>query len=318
MALRKASAEEFAACLAKFSKAVGWSMEFTAIREAALMSRDSIIFSPPLVAGGGRGETKQAELAGKAAVARDINAIFVAENDRKRSPAAILLNRMAVAAKFRNWSEFNKTRKEIQTAGITFDSVLTNKLAQDADSTRAFKKAQNYFNQIQVRMNDYGSTVVTDLKYIHERLRYQNRKGRNRVIKNMGEQKGRYLVATKAELNDYIKLRQMEVGKLKAGWWNVIVSLPTPTVRYKAGDFGKKGVAGYVKKFPGVGCYLSFRFTPNDAELVFANPIGDNDGVSSFFQVQELVYGNAIKRMELDIEQLLQRDIDESFDFDSF
>jgi hypothetical protein len=311
MGLRKATAEEFGIALREFSQAVGWSMEFTAIREAGLMSRDSITFTPPLVAGGGQGETKQAELTGKAAVDRDIRSIFTAENDRNRSPAAILLNRMGAAAKMRNMTEFNKAKKEIVAAGITFDSVLTNKIAQDADTTRSFKKAQNYFNQIQVRMSDYGSQVVVDMKYIHDRLKYQNRQGRTKVIKNQGEQKGRYLVSSKAELSNYIKLQQTQVGKLKAGWWNVIVSLPTPTVRYKAGDWGKKGVAGYVKKFPGVGCYLSFKFSEHDAEIVFANPIGDNDGVSSFFRVQELVYGTAISRIEKDLDQLLGRRVEE-------
>lgn len=310
MGVRTASAQEFQAALESFSKDVGWSMEFTAIREAGLMCRDSITFTPPMVAGGGQGQTKQAELTGKAAVARDINAIFVAENDRKRSPAAILLNRMAIAAKYRNMGEFTKAQREISAAGITFDSVLTNKIAQDSDSTRAFRKAQNYFNQLQVKMGDYGSQIVTDLKAIHDRLKYQNRQGRTRVIRNQGDQKGRFMVATKSELNDYIKLRQQEVGKLKAGWWNVIVSLPQPKVRYRAGEFGKKGVAGYVKKFPGVGCHLTFKFTEANAELVFANPIADNDGISTFFNVMSLVYGNAISRIERDLDQLIQRDID--------
>jgi len=318
MGLRKATAEEFGIALRHFSKTVGWSMEFTAIREAGLMSRDSITFTPPLVSGGGRGETKQAELTGKAAVERDIRSIFTAENDRTRSPAAILLNRMGIAAKYRNWTDFNKAKKEIVAAGITFDSVLTNKIAQDADTTRSFKKAQNYFNQIQVKMSDYGSQVVVDMKYIHDRLKYQNRQGRTKIIKHQGDQKGRYLVSSKAELNNYIKLQQTQVGKLKAGWWNVIVSLPEPSVRYKAGDWGKKGVAGYVKKFPGVGCYLTFKFSENNAEIIFANPIGDNDGVSSFFHVQELVYGQAMNRIAMDLQQLLGRNIDESFDFDNF
>ena len=308
MALREATVEEFQAALIDFAQEVGWSMEYASLREAALMSRDSIIFSPPLVAGGGGGETKQAELTGKKAVARDIHALFTAENDRARSPAAILLNRLGAAAKFRNMTEFNKAKEEIQRSAITFDSVLTNKIVQDGDQTRSFKKAQNYFNQINVKMNDYGSSVITDIAYIHDRLKFSQR-GKTKIIKGQGEQKGKFLVSTKSELEQYIKVRQKEVGKLKSAWWNVIVSLPKPQKKGVDQNFGQKGVAGYVKKFPGLGGFFSIAKSESGVVLIFGNPIGDNDNIGSFFNVMNLVYGNAVARIERDLDQLIARDV---------
>lgn len=305
MALRQASAAEFQAALIDFAQEVGWSMEYASLRESALMARDSIIFSPPFMAGGGGGETKKAELVGKRAIFRDINAMFVAENDRTRAPAAVLLNKLGTAAKMKNASAYTQAKQQIINAGITFDSVLTNKIVQDGDQTRSFKKAQNYFNQLQVKLNDYDRAVVTDIAAIHNQLKLKGQKN----VHRLGEQKGKYMVQSKNELDKYIKLRQKEVGKLKAAWWNYIVTIPKPKKKGIDQNFGQKDVAGYVKKFPEIVPYFNMVKSEKGFELEFANPIGDNDDIATFFGVLNLVYGNAVKRIESDLDQLIGRDV---------
>jgi hypothetical protein len=74
----------FNRALTAFAQEVGYTIEYAALREAALMCRDAIIFTPPFKAGGGGGETKQAELVGRRAVERDINSLFVAKNDKAK------------------------------------------------------------------------------------------------------------------------------------------------------------------------------------------------------------------------------------------
>jgi len=305
MALRQGTAAEFQAALENFAEEVGLSMEYASLRESALMSRDSITFTPPFEAGGGAGETKQAELVGKRAIFRDVNAMFVAENDRTRAPAAVLLNKLGTAAKMKNASAYTQAREQIIKAGITFDSVLTNKIVQDGDQTRSFKKAQNYFNQLAVKLNDYDRAVVTDIAAIHDKLKFKGQKKGHRL----GDQKGKYMVQSKTELDNYIKLRQQQVGKLKAAWWNYIATMPRPKKKGVDQNFGKKGVAGYVKKFPGIVPYFNMVKSDKGFELEFANPIGDNDDIATFFGVMNLVYGNALQRIELDLEQLMNRDV---------
>ena len=102
MALVHNNVTTFNKALTAFAQEVGYTIEYAALREAALMCRDAIIFTPPFKMGGGGGGTKQAELIGKRAVDRDINSLFVAKNDKAKVAGAILLNNLPSAAKRRN------------------------------------------------------------------------------------------------------------------------------------------------------------------------------------------------------------------------
>jgi len=54
-----ANVTTFNKALTSLAQEVGWTIEYAALREAALMCRDAIIFTPPFAPGGGKGETKQ-------------------------------------------------------------------------------------------------------------------------------------------------------------------------------------------------------------------------------------------------------------------
>jgi hypothetical protein len=280
-------------------------MEYASLREAALMCRDAITFTPPFALGGGKGETKQAELIGKAAVARDLNTLFVAVNDKKRSAAAIHLSNMASAARMRRMSDFIIAQKAARDSGISFDSNIVNKIVRDADETRAYQKATNYFNTSQVSPN---SKPVDNLEPIHQRFKYVNRRGKTRIVKYQGDYHGRFLVTSKSILNQYIKSQQQMVGKLKSGWWNTLMALPKPQKKGVDQNYGRKGVASYVKRFSG-NAIVYANSTPTKVNILFGNAIGDNDNKASSNNVKGLMYSAAILRMQRDLQQFISRDI---------
>jgi len=302
--LTHATAASLNKALDALAKECQWTMEYTVLREAALMCRDAIIFTPPFVAGGGGGETKQAELVGKAAVKRDINKLFVAMNDKAKISGALMLNQLASAAKMRDFASFQNARQQLSSRTINFDSLVANKIAADGDDQRAYLKAQNFFNKYKVRP---ANAPVEDLRAVHDRFKRLTRQGKTKIETGRGDYLGKFLVKSKGELNAYIKLRQEEVGKLKSGWWNIIEALPKPKKNGVDQEFGRRKVAGYVKKFPGNNMQV-FYATSRAASIKCGNLIGNADGVADRNNVLNLVIGNAVARIERDLEQMLARD----------
>ena len=295
---------DFNAVLTMFAKEVGYTIEYASLREAALMCRDAITFTPPYADGGGKGETKQAELVGKRAVARDLNTLFVAVNDKTKAAGAMHLNRLASSARLRQFNDFSLAHKAARESGIIFDSNVATKIVRDSDVLRAYQKAQNFFNTSSVKM---GNNVVQDLAPVHRRYKYTSRQGKTKIIKNQGDYLGRFLVGSKSELNAYIKQQQNLVGKLKAGWWNVMQALPKPKKKGLEQNFGRKGVAGYVKKFPGNAIHNVYT-SPSAVSIRFGNAIGNAGEKATKNNVEGLMYTAAILRMSRDMDQLLKRD----------
>ena len=310
MGLVHANITTFNKALTSFAQEVGWTIEYASLREAALMCRDAIVFTPPFVAGGGGGETKQAELVGKRAVERDINVLFVAKNDKTKVAGAMMLNNLAFASKMRNYGDFTKAKRMAQERSINFDAIIPNKIVADSDIARAYRKAQNFFN---MSNGQSANEIVTDIRPIHNRFKRLTRQGKTKIDKGRGDYLGKFLVNSKAELKSYIKERQEEVGKLKAGWWNAMQALPKPKKKGVEQNFGRKGVAGYVKKHPG-NVILSVYTTERSASIRIGNTIGNNDDKATKNNVLNLIYGNAVARIERDLDKFLNRDV---IDFNS-
>lgn len=304
MGLVHADVRTFNKALTSFAQEVGYTIEYAALREAALMCRDAITFTPPFQDGGGGGETKQAELQGKRAVARDLNQLFVAVNDKERIAGAMLLNNLIASAKSGDFAAFQDAQKAARDRVINFNNLIVNKIVADNDAVRAYQKAQNLFNQSGLRM---GSKTVEDLAPIHRRYKYISTQGKTKIIRHQGDYLGKFLVKSKSELNRYIKEQQNLVGKLKSGWWNVMQTLPKPKKKGVDQTFGRKGVAAYVKKFPGNSFHKAF-FSQKAAMISFGNSIGNAGEKATKNNVEGLVYATALNRMNRDLEQLLNRD----------
>ena len=305
MGLVHANVTTFNKALTSLAQEVGWTIEYAALREAALMCRDAIVFTPPFKAGGGGGETKQAELVGRRAVERDINSLFVAQNDKAKVAGAMMLNNLASAAKRRNFGDFTAAKRQAQDRSINFDAVIPNQIVADSDVLRAYRKAQNFFNQFSGRP---GNELVTDLRPVHNRFKRLTRQGKTKIDKGRGDYLGKFLVGSKSELKAYINERQEEVGKLKAGWWNAMQTLPKPKKKGVEQNFGRKGVAGYVKKHPG-NIIQSVYTTQKAVSIRIGNAIGDNDDKATKNNVLNLIYGNAVARIERDLDKFLKRDV---------
>jgi hypothetical protein len=187
---------------------------------------------------------------------------------------------------------------------IQFDAIIPNKIIGDSDTLRAYRKAQNFFNQ---SSGQPGNATVTDLRPVHNRFKRLTRQGKTKIEKGRGDYLGKFLVGSKADLKAYIKERQAEVGKLKSGWWNVMQVIPKPKKKGVDQTFGRKGVAGYVKKFPGNN-FQRLYSTQKAVNYSFGNMIGNADEKATKNNVAGLVYANAIARIERDTEQLLKRD----------
>lgn len=304
MSLAHNNVISFNRALTAFAQEVGYTIEYASLREAALMCRDAITFTPPYADGGGKGETKQAELQGKRAVERDLNDLFVAKNSPKRVAGGMLINDIAAAARNRDFASFSLAMKAAKDKSLSFDSVIVNAITRDNDMLRAYSKAQNFFNKTDLRR---GVGVVEDLAPIHKRYKYTSRQGKTKIIKHQGNYLGKFLVKSQSELNRYIKSQQDMVGKLKSGWWNVMQTLPKPKKKGVDQTFGRKGVAGYVKKFPGNNFHTIYK-TDKAVMLRFGNMIGNAGEKATKNNVLGLVYNTAILRMERDAEQMLKRD----------
>jgi hypothetical protein len=261
----------------------GKCMRDVLLEEAALTCRELMVFTPPLVNGGGKGLSKAAEVAGKTAVERDIRSIFNSDADPEGRSAFSLMG-MAVVAGDR--SLFEKARK---------DGVSTNKargifkgVLDDPDPERAYRQFANRFRA--AFEAKAGQTVVKELKGTHDAMKA---KYAGRIRKNNGPGVAKELrqMADEAAMKAYIKQQQKNVGRLKAGWLDVIMSLPKPETPGIQKTYGIKGVPAWVMKNRAGNGYTSFNGQPASANfgLTIGNAIGDNDGVSTDARTLEKV-----------------------------
>ena len=273
------------------------------IEEAALTCRELMVFTPPLVKGGGKGLTKAAEVAGKTAVEKDIRSIFNSTADPEGRSAFSLMG-MAVAAGDR--AQFEKARKDgmanTNAKGI-FRGVL-----DDPDPERAFRQFANRFRAtFEAKANQ---VVVKDLASHHQSAK---QKANGRIRKNgYGVRPELRQMADAAALKAYIKLQQQKVGRLKAGWLDVIMSLPKPETPGIQKTYGIKGVPAWVTKNRAGNGYTSFSGQPNTANfgLTIGNSIGDNDGVSTDAKTLEKVMAVRTGKLFKRADALLQYGID--------
>ena len=275
--------EAYTQALNEYRLFSGKCMRDVLIEEAALTCRELMVFTPPLVQGGGKGLSKAAEVAGKNAVEQDIKSIFNSTADPEGRSAFSLMG-MAVVAGDR--SLFEKARKEgvmtSKSQGI-FRGVL-----DDDDPERAYRQFANRFRA--AFEAKAGQAIVKDLKGTHDAMKAKYA-GRIRRNNGPGIPKELRAMADDAARNAYIKKQQQYVGRLKAGWLDVIMSLPKPETPGIQKNYGIKGVPAWVYRNRNSTGYTSFSGQPNTANfgMVIGNSIGDNDGVSTSASTLEKV-----------------------------
>ena len=222
VSIPRKSLEEFNATLKRVATEIGMDAQSAATKQAMLLCQDLAVFTPPMAAGGGQGLSNAAKKAGEGAVAGDIRKIFVAVGDRNiNSQKAIVFQSLAHAAQTNNRASFDKIIKKSRIETLRISPIMT-KILNDQNYDRAFLKAKNYLNRVPIAANEYGFDYARDLRSHHDRVKA---KFGGRIKRGQKIGVPRLLVESKQELDEYIRERQMAVGKTKAGWLRALTML---------------------------------------------------------------------------------------------
>jgi hypothetical protein len=297
--------DEFTQAITEFAQNVGKDLHDVMIQQAGLACFDAMRFTPPLPKGGKDGLSKKAEKTGEGAVKRDIGTIAVAIDDRKASKFMFfraVCNTLYAGDK----GQFTSLMKKYAGKAEMSNNVFY-KIAADSDQDRAFSKAKNLFAKYVPRHSDYGTDhIVQDIDAIHERI-LKTKNGR--IVRNGGpgfNWLNKYLVQSKANLQAYIKKKQSEVGKLKAGWAGAMKGLP-PMKGKQIKRFGGKVPTWITRHGVTQGYTVASMSNYSNLSIKVGNSIGDNDNVATDADVPNIVYGNRVKQMHAELEKYFIR-----------
>ena len=297
--------DEFMQAITEFAKNVGKDLHDVMIQQAGLACFDAMRFTPPLPKGGKDGLSKKAEKTGEGAVKRDIGTIAVAIDDRKASKF-MFFRAVCNTLYAGDRGQFTSLMKKYAGKAEMSNNVFY-KIAADSDQDRAFSKAKNLFAKYVPRHSDYGTDhIVHDIDAIHERI-LKTKNGR--IVRNGGpgfNWLNKYLVQSKANLQAYIKKKQAEVGKLKAGWAGAMKGLP-PMKGKQIKRFGGKVPTWISRHGVTQGYTVASMSNYSNLSIKVGNSIGDNDNVATDADVPNIVYGNRVKQMHAELEKYFIR-----------
>jgi hypothetical protein len=297
--------DEFMQAITEFAQNVGKDLHDVMIQQAGLACFDAMRFTPPLPKGGKDGLSKKAEKTGEGAVKRDIGTIAVAIDDRKASKF-MFFRAVCNTLYAGDRGQFTSLMKKYAGKAEMSNNVFY-KIAADSDQDRAFSKAKNLFSKYVPRHSDYGTDhIVQDIDAIHERI-LKTKNGR--IVRNGGpgfNWLNKYLVQSKANLQAYIKKKQADVGKLKAGWAGAMKGLP-PMKGKQIKRFGGKVPTWISRHGVAQGYTVASMSNYSNLSIKVGNSIGDNDNVATDADVPNIVYGNRVKQMHAELEKYFIR-----------
>lgn len=301
--------------MTEYAYACRETLRDVALKNAALMCRESMMLTPPMGAGGKGGLTPTGEKAGKRSLAADVRKIYTAADNRRGiAPLLLLTKKLAYSTRNGNFAEFRSILEGAGRTALLKGTRVIQAIANDYDDERAFKKAKNYFNRTMVPKTEYGTIgYQRTLAPTHKTLlaKYGGRFKRNgKIVQPLTNWRHKVLVETDAEIVEYIASRTPAVGRLKSGWYKVLMSLPKPSSREDKSNFGTNGIGNYIKAQPGNAGYQVFNETSGNISLVIGNMIGDMNNVSTEAGVKDTVLGLRYKQLRLDLEQRLKRAAD--------
>ena len=310
------SLAEFQQAMNEYAYACRETIRDVALKNAALMCRESMMLTPPLGAKK-KGLLIEAEKAGIKAINRDVRKIYVAVDSRKGiAPLLLLTERLAYSTRHGTPAEFQSLLQGAARTALMRGTRVLKAIANDYDDERAFRKAKNYFARSLVRKSDYGSMgFVADPKPLHQAMR-QRHGGRfskmGRSFEPLRNWRDKEIVEDDQTIKDYVATRAPAVGMLKAGWYKVLMSMPKPSSRENKSNFGTSGIANYIKRHAGNAGYQTFVEGPSDFSLVIGNGIANTNNVSTDAEVKSTVLGLRFKKLRLDLEQRLKKAADKA------
>jgi len=291
------SKADFDKAIKDFAESVKVEVSIITNEQMRLMCRDAMIFTPPMLKGGGQGLSPKALTAGMGKLSKDVKRIFIPMDQGVRSKGVFLrqvINAVqGTGPSGRSWMDFialQPTEKNIK--GL---SPVMRKIMQDSDTRRAYAKAQNYLSKARADGSIRPILGPTnDLKDIHDK--YKAKVG-GRWKKNAPVGGPQYMVGTALYLQAYIAERQLKVGYTKAGWAAALRLIP-PLVSSK-GNARNVGVydAPWVDRNMTSMGQFSMSQTPTGTSMTATNLIGNINNVATEANTVNLVYGNRVKQL---------------------
>ena len=291
------SKADFDKAISDFAKEVKVEVSIITNEQMRLMLRDAMIFTPPMLKGGGQGLSPKALTAGMGKLSKDVKRIFIPMDQGVRSKGVFLrqvINAVqGTGPSGRSWMDFialQPTEKNIK--GL---SPVMRKIMQDSDTRRAYAKAQNYLSKARADgsiSQPLGPT--NDLRGIHDK--YKAKVG-GRWKKNAPVGGPQYMVGTALYLQSYIAERQLKVGYTKAAWATALRMIP-PLISSK-GNARNVGVydAPWVDRNRSPMGQFSMSQTPTGTSMTATNLIGNINNVATDANMVNIVYGNRVKQI---------------------
>jgi hypothetical protein len=269
---------------ADFKKETRQIVEDVLKEESCLTAREAMVYTPPMILAGGKGDTDKARVVGDNAVEQDILSVVSYEN--KALSAAV--GPSGNSRKFSDW----KSGKRPKKPGII------QKIFDDSNFTRAYDKAK------QLLAKNTKLMVYTTQAQIRQEHNAKRQQYRGRIRKNGGG-KGIPALANPKQLQEYIKKRKERVGWMKSGWLDAIRKIGPATINGMPKNFGVKDLPQYITRhsngFGQVGIEMTTG-TGGRSAIVIKNSIGNifkvADEARTYFKVIQARKGKMPRRMQ--------------------
>lgn len=271
--------------LPKFREYLGKLTGNLLTQEACLTARAALIYSPPMVKSGGKGDKAEAGVMGERAIDKDVKSIFAAPH---RTLSGVFYQKAGSRARFARW----RSLTNIKLKSSWMQDIFT-----DPDEDRSYQRAMMKLGMEPPR-NKIADSMGQASSY-HKRNRI---KGRVTKFKGPDEQTKRYPVIIKeATLKKYVALRQKVVGKLKSGWYDIINTYGRNLVIFgRTVDSGAKGLPKYITRSRFKNGRLVKNMRGHSKRLLISNIYGDAEGAAdergTFDQVVKHRLGALSKR----------------------
>lgn len=200
------------------------------LEEGALVCREAMIYTAPMVKSGGRGDTKEAEKMGNQAIENDVRSFVVSKEH-------------VLGLSLDSQSDFNRWKRISSKQHFKSDSIIA-RISRDSNIKRAYQSAKNLLgNKPNAKLQVLATEAQVKTKHDELRVRFKGR-----IRKNRGPMLPQPFLADEKIIKDYIKKRQEHVGWMKSGWFDCIKKIPKPKINGIEKNFGVKDLNQFITR----------------------------------------------------------------------
>jgi len=310
------SRDEFVAAMEQFRNGTNESLVDIFLEQGALCCRDSMIFTPPIVKAGGDGMSKEAKFAGEMAIQLDVKSVMVGERSGStRARRGRLFRKLGTASYMNNPAKFWKLAAD-NSELFAGNGLWSRMFGNGFGTEKGFKKLKNYFGKIgqEEASNIFNRPIVESAEQVRQIHETARKRFGGRIVKNGGPgiEFWQRTVVKDGVLEAYIKQRIKMVGRIKAGWVDTLNKLPKPiklSGPASRKNSGRSGIPLWIKRHAKSDGYVQMSIRQADQLIIdikLGNRIGDTDFIATDADTKNLVYGNRVKQMPAELENMLQ------------